>query len=569
MTMLASLTLLPAMLGFVGTNIDKLGPAAPPARRACRPPVGLVPLEPGHPAPALAGARWSGAALLLVLAMPAARACAWASATPATGRPIRHDPAGLRPDRPRASARAPTGRCCWWPRRPGGQIRPRHAGRACPASSTETPGVASRRTADPQRGRRRRHHAGRPRRPRRRTRTPQTLVHTPARRRRSPPRSGDRPPTVRVGGATAAVVDFSEYTADRLPWFIGAVLVLSFLLLMVVFRSLLVPLKAVIMNLLSVGAAYGVLVAVFQWGWGTGLLGVGKEGPIEAWVPMMLFAVIFGLSMDYEVFLLSRIREEYDRTPRQRHRGGQRPGRHRPGHHRGRRDHVLRVRGVRARRRPVAQDVRARPGHGGAARRHRRPAGAGAGHDGAARRPQLVAAAAGSTACCPVVHVEPVEDDVPAVSARPATGGSPPASADPSPSTWADAACRVRPPAWRTPLGVWASATAAPTVVGANGRPAGIPRHSPAGPVAGAAVSVGRRRVREPRAQVSSPGRHERSRLRAGRGACRRGGAGGRRRDGRVGRRGRDGHRGARRSARRGGRGRCCGCATASVSRRP
>jgi putative drug exporter of the RND superfamily len=119
---------------------------------------------------------------------------------------------------------------------------------------------------------------------------------------------------VKVGGATAAVVDFSRYTADRLPWFIAAVLTLSFLLLMVVFRSLLVPLKAVIMNLLSVGAAYGILVAVFQWGWGDSLLGVGREGPIEAWIPMMLFAVIFGLSMDYEVFLLSRIREEYDRT---------------------------------------------------------------------------------------------------------------------------------------------------------------------------------------------------------------------------------------------------------------
>jgi putative drug exporter of the RND superfamily len=119
---------------------------------------------------------------------------------------------------------------------------------------------------------------------------------------------------VKVGGATAAVVDFSRYISDRLPWFIGAVLVLSFLLLTVVFRSLLVPLKAVIMNLLSVGAAYGILVAVFQWGWGDSLLGVGREGPIEAWIPIFLFAVIFGLSMDYEVFLLSRIREEYDRT---------------------------------------------------------------------------------------------------------------------------------------------------------------------------------------------------------------------------------------------------------------
>ena len=92
-----------------------------------------------------------------------------------------------------------------------------------------------------------------------------------------------------------------------------AILLLSFVLLMLVFRSLLVPLKAVIMNLLSIGAAYGVIVAIFQNGWLKNLVGIGKEGPIEAWVPMMLFAIVFGLSMDYEVFLLSRIKEEYDR----------------------------------------------------------------------------------------------------------------------------------------------------------------------------------------------------------------------------------------------------------------
>ena len=104
------------------------------------------------------------------------------------------------------------------------------------------------------------------------------------------------------------------YTAERLPIFMGAVLILSFLLLMLVFRSLLVPLKAVIMNLLSIGAAYGVVVAVFQWGWGASLIGVGREAPVEAWAPVFIFAIVFGLSMDYEVFLLSRIREEYDRT---------------------------------------------------------------------------------------------------------------------------------------------------------------------------------------------------------------------------------------------------------------
>ena len=119
---------------------------------------------------------------------------------------------------------------------------------------------------------------------------------------------------MKVGGATAAVVDFASYTARRLPVLIGVVLGLSFLLLLVVFRSVLVPLKAVVMNLLSIGAAYGLIVAVFQWGWGRGLLGLSEAGPVEAWAPMMIFAIVFGLSMDYEVFLLSRIREEYDRT---------------------------------------------------------------------------------------------------------------------------------------------------------------------------------------------------------------------------------------------------------------
>ena len=89
------------------------------------------------------------------------------------------------------------------------------------------------------------------------------------------------------------------------------VLGLSFLLLMTVFRSVLVPLKAVLMNLLSIGAAYGVAVAVFQWGWLSTITGV-EPAPIEPFVPMMLFAIVFGLSMDYEVFLLSRIKEEYD-----------------------------------------------------------------------------------------------------------------------------------------------------------------------------------------------------------------------------------------------------------------
>ena len=118
---------------------------------------------------------------------------------------------------------------------------------------------------------------------------------------------------VAVTGGTAVSVDFSTYLGDRLPLFIGVVLALSFLLLMTVFRSVLVPLKAVVMNLISIGAAYGLVVMVFQWGWMKDIVGIGKGGPIEPFIPMMMFAIVFGLSMDYEVFLLSRVKEEYDR----------------------------------------------------------------------------------------------------------------------------------------------------------------------------------------------------------------------------------------------------------------
>ena len=114
-----------------------------------------------------------------------------------------------------------------------------------------------------------------------------------------------------VGGPTAGFIDQSDKISARLPWFILAVVSLSFLLLMAVFRSVLVPLKAALLNLLSIGAAYGVVVAVFQWGWGRSLIGLDEAVPIASFVPMMMFAILFGLSMDYEVFILSRIREEY------------------------------------------------------------------------------------------------------------------------------------------------------------------------------------------------------------------------------------------------------------------
>jgi RND superfamily putative drug exporter len=121
------------------------------------------------------------------------------------------------------------------------------------------------------------------------------------------------PGNVSVTGLTALTDDLNAQLADTRPLFVGAVLAASFLLLMLVFRSVVVPLKAVVMNLLSIGAAYGVLVAVFQWGWGSSLIGLEGPTPITSLIIVIMFPILFGLSMDYEVFLISRIREEYDR----------------------------------------------------------------------------------------------------------------------------------------------------------------------------------------------------------------------------------------------------------------
>jgi putative drug exporter of the RND superfamily len=115
---------------------------------------------------------------------------------------------------------------------------------------------------------------------------------------------------VLVGGATAQAIDFSDVLAGKLPLFIAIVVGLSALLLLVVFRSAVIPIQGALMNLLSIGAALGVTVAVFQQGFLADLIGV-QEGPIEPWLPVMLFAIVFGLSMDYEVFLISRIHEEW------------------------------------------------------------------------------------------------------------------------------------------------------------------------------------------------------------------------------------------------------------------
>ena len=136
-----------------------------------------------------------------------------------------------------------------------------------------------------------------------------TLVNT-LRHQVLPPIERRTGTPVLVGGFTAGSIDFSDVLSGKVPLFVGIVVLLSALLLFVIFRSLVIPVQAALMNLLSIGAALGATVIVFQWGWLAGVLGVQK-GPIEPWIPVLIFAVVFGLSMDYEVFLVSRVREQW------------------------------------------------------------------------------------------------------------------------------------------------------------------------------------------------------------------------------------------------------------------
>ncbi|MFJ3665440.1 MMPL family transporter [Streptomyces sp. NPDC090106] len=117
-----------------------------------------------------------------------------------------------------------------------------------------------------------------------------------------------------VGGVTAVFKDFAAVTGERLPYFVAAIIGLGFLLLLIAFRSIVVPLTAALMNLIAAAASFGVLVAIFQWGWGTELIGIGKEGPITAFLPVIMLSLLFGLSMDYQVFLVSRMHEEWVHT---------------------------------------------------------------------------------------------------------------------------------------------------------------------------------------------------------------------------------------------------------------
>ena len=119
---------------------------------------------------------------------------------------------------------------------------------------------------------------------------------------------------VLVGGSTAVADDFAGVITSKLPLFLVIIVSLGFLLLFVAFRSFVVPLTAALMNLLAAAASFGVVVAIFQWGWGASLLGLGRPGPVEAFQPVLMLAVLFGLSMDYQVFLVSRMREEWVNT---------------------------------------------------------------------------------------------------------------------------------------------------------------------------------------------------------------------------------------------------------------
>ena len=384
-SMVAAITLLPGLLGLAGTKIDRLSihrksHVAKPADETVRRPLGPPRRQPPGPL------RRRRPRRPVRHRHPGAQ---HAHRRPRRRqRPHRHDPAhrlrpaGRRlrtrvqrpdPGRRRAPAVRRPGDRRAGPRRAAGRPRRRRGHRARSLNAAgDTAVLTVNPTTAPQD-----------------ERTDQLVRHLRA--DVLPPPSTGTDARVSLTGQ-AMVTDLTDRITNRLPLFIAAVVAMSFLLLMIVFRSILVPLKAALMNLLSIAAAYGVLVAVFQWGWGAALIGLHSTMPINPFLPLIMFAILFGLSMDYEVFLLSRIREEYVATGDNHEAVVRGLSEHRPGDHLGRADHDQRVRRLRPQRRPQRQAVRRRPRRRRAHRRHPRPHGAGAGDHEPARPGQLVAA---------------------------------------------------------------------------------------------------------------------------------------------------------------------------------
>ena len=196
-----------------------------------------------------------------------------------------------------------------------------------------------------------------------------------------------------VGGTTAGYDDLASRISSKLPLQILVVIALSFVLLILAFRTVVIPPQAAVMNLLSIGASYGVLTAIFQYGWLSDVIGLTGPVPIVSYVPLFMFAILFGLSMDYEVFLVSQIEEHVHAGRGQPQLGRLRAGHERARDHRRGADHGVRVRQLRAQRRPDDQAVRDRPGGRGDPRRDGRALPARAGADDADGQGQLVHAA--------------------------------------------------------------------------------------------------------------------------------------------------------------------------------